>query len=416
MPPLMSLARAALIFALLCIAAACSMEASPVRRIDETWFRSSLQNDHMTRWLAVAPTGNGFFRTDFNRQWVAKEKQSGGVIGQTRALYVLSAGYEITQNPAYLQQVRAGADFLLTHFRDKEFGGWFEAVGADGAVLNPNKRLYAQVFAIFALAHAYRVTHDTRYLDAANATRVVIQDKFADGMGGFRAGMNREFTQTKLDNSQNPVMHLFEALLALYDAGGSPEILKDARKVGDFVVYKLLQGAADGSAFIPENYDSTWKPLGQEQGGLVDIGHQFEWAFMLGAATERGLPPLYADVADRLLKFGVEKGYDRVDSGVFTSAMANGEINRKKGYWQQAEALRALMYHAVARQRQDLAPLITQMSEFVRSEFVDETNGGWYLAPKSECRRHSCPDIQPDGYHMVALHREAIRLVEQYRR
>jgi mannose/cellobiose epimerase-like protein (N-acyl-D-glucosamine 2-epimerase family) len=177
-----------------------------------------------------------------------------------------------------------------------------------------------------------------------------------------------------------------------------------------------MQGAPDGSAFIPELYDPQWKPLSQEQGGVIDIGHQFEWAYQLGTGAERGLPPLYAEVADRLLMFAVAKGYDRVDSGVFTSARTNGEIDRKKGYWQQAEALRAFMYYAVVRQRQEFAPFITQMTEFIRSEMLDEANGGWYTAPRSFCAKSNCPDIQPDAYHMTTLHMEAIRLAEKYRR
>lgn len=416
MPIIPTAARPLLILAFTVLASACSIEANPAKRIEETWFRSSLKDDHLVHWLKVAPTPNGFFRSDFNRKWEAREKQSGSLTGQTRTLYVMSAGYELTKDPIYLQQVRAGADFLLAHYHDKDFGGWFESVGADGTLQNSNKRLYSQAFAIFSLAHAYRVTHDARYLDAANSTWLVIEGKLADGLGGFRAGMNREFTETKLDNSQNPIMHLFEALLALYEADASPKTLKNAQKIGDFVLYQLLQGEPDGAAHIPELYNPKWKPLTQEHGGFTDLGHQFEWAYLLGAAVERGLPALYADVADRLLKYGLAKGYDRVDSGIYSTVKANGEIMRKKGFWQQAEALRAVMYHAIVRQRRDLAPMITQLTEFIRSEFVDEANGGWMLAAKRECAKTACPDIQPDAYHMTALHMEAIRLAEKFRR
>jgi hypothetical protein len=52
------------------------------------------------------------------------------------------------------------------------------------------------------------------------------------------------------------------------------------------------------------------------------------------------------------------------------------------------------------------------MTEFVREQMIDEENGGWYGFPHSECIRRNCPDRQPDSYHMVAMHREALRLAE----
>lgn len=401
------------IFVVCCIvisSTGCEFSQNPEKRIDGEWFRSNLEHAHLNHWLAVSTTPQGFFNTAVDRHWKLLEKQPGDLVGQTRTLYVMAAGYEVTGNPAYLEQVKSGADFLLTHYRDPQFGAWFEAVASDGKVANSNKRLYSQAFAIFGLSHAYRVTRDKRYLDLAQQTWKEIEERFSDNQGGYRAAMNREMTESKQSNSQNPLMHLFEALLALHEVSGSSDALRGARKIGDFVIYDLLEGVEDGGAFIPELYDQTWQPLPKAQGGRIDIGHQFEWAYLLGIGADHGLSPLYNDVADRLLKFAVKNGYDKIESGVYSSLFSDGEIDRKKGYWQQAEALRAFMFHAVVRKRTDLAAYITQMTDLVRSEFVDAENGGWRFYSRAECNRSTCPNLQPDGYHMTALHMEALRL------
>ena len=39
-----------------------------------------------------------------------------------------------------------------------------------------------------------------------------------------------------------------------------------------------------------------------------------------------------------------------------------------------------------------------------------DQNGGWFITTKSACARQSCPDEQPDAYHMTAMHREALDL------
>lgn len=393
------------------LAAGCGSDHDIRTRVDGDWHGRTLEKDHLRHWLKALPTASGFFNSAVTRNWRAIDPQPGDLVGQTRGIYVMATGHTLTGDPAYLQQVKLGTDFLLEHFHDPRHGGWFEAVAPDGKLKNGNKRLYSQAFAIFALAHAYRATQDKRYLDAALQTWEKIRLHYADGRGGFRAGMNRDFTQTKLDNSQNPIMHLFEALLALYQASGSREAIEGAEIIAKFVAYRLLEGLPDGTARIPELYDEQWRPLPGVLGGHIDIGHQFEWAFLFSTAADAGLNPIYTGVAERLLNFALAKGMVGGEQGVITSITPEGKTNHFRGYWQQAEALRAVMHHAAVRGRSDLWGQVTQLTEYIRAEFLDEINGGWYSASASECRKGQCPDRQPDGYHMTALHLESLRLV-----
>ena len=409
------IAGATIVALLLSATMGCDSRSEVRGRIDHAWFRQNLIDAHLSRWLRAAPTDNGFFRTAVDRSWTPKSAQPGDIVSHTRTLFVMAAGFEVTRDPAYLEQVRRGADFLLAHFHDAQYGGWFAAVAPDGKMINGNKRLYGQAFVIFGLAHAYRVTKDERYAQAAFATWREINLRFADGLGGFRPAFTRDFARSQQShNSQNPIMHLFEALLALYDSTASPEILRDTRSLGDFVIYKLLQGDKEGGAYIPELYDADWKPLPQDRGGHVDVGHQFEWAYMLSVAAQRGINPIYLGVSERLLKYALDHGYEHGVGGAFTSIRADGKVDRHKGFWQQAEALRALMHHAAVNGRGDLWGYVTQTLEIVRSEFLDEENGGWYAVPRDECRKSAeCLDTQPDGYHMTGMHLEALRISAQ---
>lgn len=382
-------------------------------RIDGDWHRQTLEQDHLAHWLKALPGNEGFFHTAVTREWRTLDTQPGDLVAHARGIFVMAAGHELTGNPAYAAQVRQGTDFMLARFRDPLHGGWLEAVHPDGSVRNPNKRLYSQAFAIFALAHAYRATGEQRYLDAALQSWHEIRLHFADNLGGFRAGMNRDFSRAMLDNSQNPLMHLFEALVDLYRASHSPEARDGAETIGRFIAYELLEGLPDGSARIPEIYDADWKPLPGAHGGRIDIGHQFEWAYLFSAAAEAGLNPVYAGVADRLLSYAIANGLPAGESGAIASITPEGKIDRRFGYWQQAEALRALMHHAAVRGRDDLWGRVTQLTDYIRSEFLDEKNGGWTPAPRNSCEKSGCPDRQPDGYHMTTMHLEAIRLAGQ---
>jgi mannose-6-phosphate isomerase len=412
----MSLRLAGLLIVAFLSMAGCGDEHAIRSRIDRDWHRQTLEQDHLARWLKVLPTDSGFFNTAVARDWRALDAQPGDLVGQSRGIFVMAAGHALTGNPAYAAHVRQGADFMLARFRDPLHGGWFEAVNPDGSMRNDNKRLYSQAFAIFALAHAYRATGEPGYLDAALQTWQEIRMHFADGKGGFRAGMNRDFSRAMLDNSQNPLMHLFEALLELHQASGAQEAREGAESIGRFIAYQLLEGLPDGSARIPELYDADWKPLPDARGGRIDIGHQFEWAFLFSIAAEAGLNPVYAGVADRLLSYAVANGLPAGEQGAIAALSSDGKANRQRGYWQQAEALRALMHHATSRGRDDLWGYVTQLTDYIRSEFLDPKHGGWYSAPRSSCEKTGCTDRQPDGYHMTAMHLEAIRLTGKSRR
>jgi len=390
---------------------ACDFLGSRPLHLDAKWHERALVDGHLAHWLAVAPSETGFLRANVTRAWQPREQKTADLVAHSRLIYVLLSGYEVTGDSRYLDAARRGANFLVQHFPDPVHGGFIRAVDAEGRMVSSSKNTYAHAFAIFALAHAYRVTKDERYRGAALTAWRAVYLSLREPEGGFRSELSRDFSGGTADSrTQNPVMHLFEALLALYDATGSPEALAGARSVGDFVVYRLLKGLPDGTAYVPEWYDAKWEPLPKEGGGYIDLGHQFEWAYLLNAAVERGLPSLYAQVAQRVLDYAIKIGYDDQAGGTFNIAYPDGTLFRGKGYWQQSECLRTVMRYAALYGKPDMKRRYEQTLALVKDELIDAKNGGWFVMTKSACARQSCPDEQPDAYHMTTMHREALDL------
>jgi len=389
----------------------CDFVGSRPLQPDAKWHERALVDGHLAHWLAVAPSESGFLRASVTRAWQPREQKATDLVAQSRLIYVLLSGYEVTGDSRYLDAARRGADFLLRYFPDPVHGGLFRIVDAEGRVVRDSKHTYGHAFAIFALAHAYRVTKDERYSGAALATWRVVQANLRDPGGGFRPEVPRDFSDgASGSRTQNPVMHLFEALLALHGATGDPEALAGARSIGDFVVYRLLHGLPDGGAYIAEWYDAKWEPLPEDRGGNIDLGHQFEWAFLLNPSEKRGLPALYTAVAQRLLDYAIKTGYDEQKGGCFNAAYTDGRVVREKGYWQQSECLRTVMHYAALYGKSDMKRRYEQTLTLIRDEFIDAKNGGWFVMTKSACARQSCPDEQPDAYHMTTMHREALAL------
>jgi cellobiose epimerase len=402
---------AALVIAVGAAIAAYVLMKPQAMRPDAEWHRRALVEGHLAHWLAVAPTDGGMLQVRTSRTWQPREQNVADLVGQSRQIYVLLSGYELTSDPRYLDAARRGTEFLVRHFPDPAHGGMFRAVDAKGVVTADFKFAYGHAFAIFALAHAYRVTKEPRYRDAAMAAWRAVDTKLREPGGGFRPETSRDFAKSLSDSrTQNPLMHLFEALLALYDATGDLEALAGARGVGDFVVGRLLRTSPEGGAYIAEWYNARWEPLPGDGGGYIDLGHQFEWAHLLSSAGERGLPATYAQAGQQVLDYAIRTGYDEHDGGCFARAGSDGRVVREKGYWQQSECLRALMRYAALYGKPEMTRRYEQTLAFIQDQLIDTANGGWLPMSRKDCEHRTCSDEQPDAYHMTAMHREALEL------
>ena len=402
-----------------CLFAGCDTRRDESGRIDAPWHRGDLVDGLLPHWLEAAPTESGFMRTSFDRSWKANAEQPGYLTEHARLVYSLIIGYEVTKDKRYLDAATRGADFMLARFHDPIHGGFFHRVSADGKVLYAGKNTYGHAFALLALSNMARVTGDERYRKAALLTWNEINLWLRDGKGAFFGELPRDFSQAGTSaagssRSQNPLMHMFEALLALHDATHDPVALKGAKSLGDFVVYRLMRGTNDNGAYIPEWYDHEWSPLAtKEKGGYTDLGHQFEWCHLLLEAESRGLSGVYAQSAERLLNFAVKMGYDEIDGGAYARLYPDGSIDKDKTWWQQTEAMRAFLMSATANGKSDTWRRYEQTLVFVQEQFIDKEYGGWYLKPKRVCARGACTAEQIEPYHMTALHLAAMELAEK---
>ena len=365
--------------------------------IDEEWFRHSLVEDNLRHWLRAAPLPNGFFRPNLDREWRPANDQTATLVSQSRLLFVFATGYEVTKDAAYLDALQSGGRFLLKYFRDFTHGGWFWSVAPDGSVLDSSKDSYGHAFAIFGLSHAFRVSRDTQFGTAAMETWDVLKSKMFDSQGGLRSKANTDFTRTTGGNSQNPIMHLFEALLALHDATKSPVVFEDARKLVEFVVTRLYR---KDEGCIPEAFGPEWKPVAPPAKEWVEMGHQPEWAFLLSRAVEKGFPERFMTIGNQLLDYSMKKGYDPQDGG-----LTEGPGNAGKGLWQQCEFLRALMRYASQHGRDDLWQAFDQSLALVKRDFIDTEFGGWYQRPSSDKG-----NVWKVGYHETGMYLEAMRI------
>jgi len=387
--------------------------------LDLQWFRSHLLDDILPHWLASV-TEQGLFLSQFDYQWRPLHRNFGTLVSQGRLLYNFSQGYTLTGDKVFLNAVEGGAQFLLKHFRDQKNGGWYWSCNLDGTVKESRKDGYGHAFTLFGLTHAFRCTGNPEYHEAMLYTWEALQNHFRDQAGGYYWRMTEDFDPAENGKSQNPTMHLFEALLTAATVGGDLQMLEEARRVGDFVLHKLVRPE---DRRLPEFYDVDWHELPPEEsgqsensrGGRLDVGHSFEWAYLTSFAAEKGLPDYYNSFANSFMLNGLALGFDWQAGGIYSPTTPSGQlINQRKGWWEQCEATRALINFVIRHRRDDLIEPCQKMIAFIKSTMVDPKYGGWYPAVG--------PGINPQelekgnewklDYHVVGMCMEAIRLAE----
>jgi mannose-6-phosphate isomerase len=266
------------------------------------------------------------------------------------------------------------------------------------------------------LAHAYQCTGDQSLQDTIAHTWNILTTRFRDSYGGFHRKMSEDFKVIETSKTQNHVMHIFEALLAAGTVGGQAQLLVEARSVGGFVLDKLVR---PGDRRLPEIYTMQWQEIptrADGSGGRLDIGHAFEWAYLAARATELGLPSRFLAYANSFLTYAMALGFDWKSGGVYSPTTDKGVlINQERGWWEQCEAIRALVHFYKRQGRTELNGPLQKMIDSVKISFIDAQYGGWYprIGPGIDPKTSEKGNIWKVDYHVVGMCMEAIRLTQQ---
>ncbi|MBW8812467.1 MAG: AGE family epimerase/isomerase [Caulobacterales bacterium] len=232
----------------------------------------------------------------------------------------------------WLAVARAGLEHFVHHARRPD--GLFAAtLDLAGGQADPEARLYEHAFVLLALAGLHRA--DPGNGEAAREAAALRSrlERFHHAAGGFREVGERPF-------QANAHMHLFEAALAWEGvAGGDPAWAMLADEIAALALARFVDPA---SGVLAEFYDADWGRLTGEA-GLIEPGHQFEWAWLLAQWGRRRGEARGEAAARRLFATG-RGGFDR-RRGVVVNALRDDLSVRDAGarLWPQTEHIKAAL-------------------------------------------------------------------------
>jgi len=333
--------------------------------------------DHVCRfWLACIhdPAGGFFENLDADGARVADPRRT--TLVQARLTYVFSHAYLLSHDPAFREAAQHGLAFLMRAARAPD-GGWFRAFAVDGATLDDTRDAYDHAFVLFALAWCFRATGDASAIQLADATWQFMQQRLADAQhGGFFEEFAPGRDDVTLPRRQNPHMHLLEAVLALHAATGEKNWLRRATALVDLFKRRFVDPATGA---LIEFFGKDWSVAAGEQGRLREPGHQFEWVWLLreyfSATRDDGILPY----AERLFAFGSTFGIDPNDGAVLDGVDASGRlVADTKLLWPQTEYLKACVARAEGHGDDVARAAIPVHLKLIAQRFMRQDGANWH--------------------------------------
>jgi mannose-6-phosphate isomerase len=294
------------------------------------------------------------------------------LISQARQIhvYALAAkrgwypGAAALAEKAFASMVR---DFHATGGQD----GWAFSIRRDGRVADPRRDLYAHAFVLLAIASCVEATGRREGLALADRTLTFVDRHMAAPLG---CGFVEQLPATAGLRRQNPHMHLFEGLLALWECSGEARYLARAAALFDLFASRFFR--ADPGV-VGEYFTAALEPAEGVAGELVEPGHHYEWIWLLrrferagGARVQRYADALYSH-ADRY-------GFDGAGMVVDEVLVDGSHHSRSHRVWPIAEAIRANLVEARAGRARS-AGKAASLVGVLRERFLATTpRGGWF--------------------------------------
>lgn len=307
-----------------------------------------------------------------------------------RVLWAFAASARVLGDPHHLATANLAYDYLLAHFVDPVHGGLFWSVDAEGAVIDDRKQVYAQAFAVYALAEYARASGLSAPLQiAADVVRLIERHGSDPLHGGYIEACARDWgaiadmrlspKDLNAPKSMNTLLHVMEAYTAYVETTGDGAM----RGRLSSLVTTILDHVVDTDAgCFRLFFDLEWTPLA----ATVSYGHDIEGAWLLvAAATAVGDPVLLrrAEAAALSMADAVHQ-HGRDPDGAILYEFEPGDgvrdprIDTDSHWWAQAEG--AVGFLDAYRISGDERFLNASHAcwQFIEDHHIDRVNGDWF--------------------------------------
>ena len=308
-----------------------------------------------------------------------------GIVLNTRILWFFSEVAAVIDKPAYRDAAVRAYDYLVDYFFDKELGGVYWELDAQGKPVNTKKQTYAQAFAVYALCSYYTLTGDEQAMAYALDCFALLEEKTIDRVNqGYFEAFTREWG--KMDDvrlsdkdlnypkSMNTHLHVLEAYTTLNKAKPTEQIKQALRyNIDCFDKYLINHDNGHLRMFLTE----TWEDFSPG----YTYGHDIECSWLLSKALNSLNDPQVTQrmtlgiikLADITLQEAMGEYGEVLDAFDF----ASGEKLTERVWWVQAEALVGFLNVYTLTRDERYLTVAKNVWAFIKQYQRDSQHGEW---------------------------------------
>jgi mannobiose 2-epimerase len=343
-----------------------------------------LRGNILPFWIAHAVDGGGGFVGALTNDLSPDASAERGALLTSRILWTFAAAYGRYRDPAYLAMADRAYDDLAGRFADRQNGGFFWSLSADGKVLRDRKQVYGHAFAIYALSEYHAVTGRAQPLERAIAVHRLIEEHAREEHGGYLEAFDRAWTpiaDVRLSafdlnepKSQNTHLHILEAYTRLIDIWPAPGLRNALAGLLDIMLTRIVNPA---SGHLGLFFALDWTPRSDR----VSYGHDIEASWLLTRAAEAlgeaELASRTRALAVKIAEVTLAEGVD-VDGAVYNEGGPEGLSNANKEWWPQAEAVVGFLNAYELSKEERFLEAAFRAWDFIEARLIDRAGGEWF--------------------------------------
>ena len=305
-----------------------------------------------------------------------------GVILNSRILWFFSNAYLTYRDDDLLYYANHAYKFLKEKCIDRENGGVFWMLNADGTVKDSIKHTYNQAFAIYALSSFYDATGNQEALETAFEIFQIIEEICTDDLGyleafsvDFQPADNDALSENGVlaDRTMNTLLHVLEAYTELYRVSGDEHVETKLRFIINQFETKVYNSEKERlEVFFDYNLNSILD--------LESYGHDIEATWLLDRACEvLGDSELLKKSRSYTAKIA-EAVYNRsYKKGSLENECCKGITDTTRVWWVQAEAVVGFLNAYKYTSDEKYLAAANDIYAFIEDKFVDKRDGGeWF--------------------------------------
>ena len=327
---------------------------------------------------------NGGFIGEINHQNVINNNSEKGAVLNARILWSFSAAYAVEKNPEYLKTAKRAFQYIKDYFFDKEFGGIFWSLQADGKPKDTKNQIYAIAFVIYGLSEFYKIFKNEDALELAQSLfyKIELYSKDYKNKGYLEAFTRdwQEIEDLRLSEkdanekkTMNTHLHIVEAYANLYLIWPNPKLKDSIKEILEVIALYFINKY---TWHLKLFFDENWK----EKEDVISYGHDIEAAWLLQWCAEA--------IEDEVLiknyqKYAVafadatKEGLD-ADGGLwYEYEPKEQKLIAEKHWWPQAELWIGMINAWQLTQNEEFLDITEKNFEFVEKYIIDLKKGEW---------------------------------------